>query len=113
MALARTLAGCRSWLVEQGQLEVAGAGPLAIAPPLAAPPFTLKTGQDENQDENQVGNQVRHHAGNHGVIYSGRGGCGFLAGARMRGRDCVRVGSGNRVGSGSLFSRSNQPARYA
>jgi hypothetical protein len=42
----------------QGQLEVAGAGSLAIATALAAPPFKLKTGQAQNQK----------------VIYSGRGG---------------------------------------
>jgi hypothetical protein len=38
MASPATLAWCRSSLIEQGQLEVAGAGPPAIAPPLAAPP---------------------------------------------------------------------------
>ena len=42
---------------------------------------------------------------NHEMIYSGRGGCGFLAGVTIRGWDSVRVGSGNRAGSGSLFSR--------
>ena len=36
--LARHIGRCRSSLIEQGQLEVAGAGPLAIAPALAVPP---------------------------------------------------------------------------
>jgi hypothetical protein len=31
-------------------LEVAGAGPLAIAPPLAAPPFKPKTAHAENHE---------------------------------------------------------------
>jgi hypothetical protein len=43
MTLPGTLAGCRSSLIEQGQLEVAGAGPLAIALPLAAPPFRAES----------------------------------------------------------------------
>ena len=89
MASPATLAWCRSSLIEQGQLEVAGAAPLAIAPPLVVPPANRKTG----------------HPQNHELIYSGRGGCGFLAGVTIRGWDSVRVGSGNRAGSGSLFSR--------
>ena len=90
--LAGHIGWCRSSLIEQGQLEVAGSGPLAIAPALAV---HLATG----------------HVRSLAAIYSGRGGCGFLAGVRIRGWDCVRVGSGNRAASGSRLSLSNQEAR--
>lgn len=72
------------------------AGPPAIAPRAGGPTF---------------GAENTGHAQTHEVIYSGRGGCGFLAGVRILGWDSVRVGSGNRAGSGSRLSLSSQEVR--
>ena len=43
--------------------------------------------------------------------YSGRGRCGCLGGTAIRGADSQRVGSGNRDGSGNLFSLRSQEAK--